>query len=215
VTSPLTLSPRDRRALSWLGVSALLSLVVYFWPDSAGAPTVVATNSDPSAVAARLGKLRATAATVPAKNDVLNKVSGDLALREKGLLKADTVPQAQAQLMQIIRRTMQAERPPLEIRSTELNGIKPVGDGNYGEVSVAIQMDCKIDQLVNFLASLPAQPELIATSDLRIISSNAREKTVNVRVTISGVVAQKLIPQKLMPQKPQPAGQKSKPAGTA
>ena len=208
-----TLKPRDRRALSWLGVSALLTLVVYFWPDSVGVSnTVAATNNDPTALAAHLTKLRATAATVPAKNDVLKKVSADLALREKGLLKADTVPQAQAQLMQILRRTMQAERPALEIRSTELNGIKPLGD-HYGEVSVAVQLDCKIDQLVNFLAALPAQPELIATSDLRIISSNAKEKTVNVRVTISGVVPQKLIPQKLLPQKP--STQRSKPAGAA
>ncbi len=206
----MTITPRDRRALSWLGVSALLSLVVYFWPDSAGAPTVGATNNDPAALAARLAKLRASAATVPAKNDVLKKVNADLALREKGLIKADTVPQAQAQLMQIIRRTMQAERPALEIRSTELNGVKPIGDGSYGEVSVAVQVDCKVDQLVNLLAALPAQPELIATSDLRIISSNAREKTVNVRVTISGVVSPKLLPQKA-----KPAAQKSKPAGAA
>ena len=195
-----SLKPRDRRALAWLAVSALLSLAVYYWPDSAPSGVVAATMNDPAALEARLLKLRAAATTVPAKSDVLKKVSADLTLREKGLLKAETAGQAQAQLLQIIRRVMQAERPALEIRGTELNGIRPLGD-DYGEVSVAVQLDCRIDQLVNFLASLPAQPELVATSDLRVISSNAREKTVNVRVTISGVVAQKLVPRNLLPKK--------------
>ena len=205
------LKPRDRRALSWLALSALLSVLVYFWPDSAPSGVVAATSNDPAALEARLVKLRAAAASVPVKNDILNKVSADLALREKGLLKAETVAQAQAQLMQIIRRTMQSERPALEIRGTELNGIRPLGD-DYGEVSVAVQLDCKIDQLVNFLASLPAQPELVATSDLRVISSNAKEKTVNVRVTISGVVRQKLVPRNLLPKK---TGAQSRAPGAA
>jgi len=59
-----------------------------------------------------------------------------------------------------------------------------------------VQIECRIDQLVNLLASLETQPELVATSDLRVLSSNAKEKTVAVRVTISGVVPRRLVPEK-------------------
>ncbi|HSR05710.1 MAG TPA: GspMb/PilO family protein, partial [Bryobacteraceae bacterium] len=129
------------------------------------------------------------------KENVFKKVSADLAAREKGIIQADTAAQAQAQLIQIVRRLGAAENPAIEIRSTELNPIRPFGD-SYGEASVAVQIECRIDQLVNLLAALETQPELVATSDLRVLSSNAKEKTVAVRVTVSGVVPRRLVPEK-------------------
>jgi hypothetical protein len=192
----MNLSPRDRRAIAWLAVAVLVGLVAYFWPASDGAAAVVAPVGDPVTLAeTRLARLRETAATVPAKEEVFKKVSADLAVREKGMIQADTAAQAQAQLIQIVRRLGAAENPVIEIRSTELNPIRPFGD-SYGEASVAVQIECRIDQLVNLLASLETQPELVATSDLRVLSSNAKEKTVAVRVTVSGVVPRRLVPEK-------------------
>jgi len=199
----MNLSPRDRRALAWLAAAALLGLVVYVWPARDSAATVVAPVGDPVTLAeTRLARLRESAATVPAKENVYKKVSADLALREKGIIQADTAAQAQAVLIQLIRRLGAAETPPIDIRSTELNPIRPFGE-SYGEASVAVQIECRIDQLVNLLASLDTQPELMATSDLRVLSSNAKEKTVGVRLTITGVV-----PRRLVPEKPQ-LGKKS------
>ncbi len=192
----MNLSPRDRRARSWLAVAALVGLVAYFWPASDGAAAVVAPVGDPVTLAeTRLARLRETAATVPAKENVFKKVSADLGAREKGMLQADTAAQAQAQLIQIVRRLGAAENPAIDIRSTELNPIRPFGD-SYGEASVAVQIECRIDQLVNLLASLETQPELVATTDLRVLSSNAKEKTVAVRITVSGVVPRRLVPEK-------------------
>ncbi len=192
----MNLRPRDRRALAWLAVSALLGLIVHFWPASDSAAAVVAPTGDPVTLAeTRLARLREAAATVPAKENVFKKASADLAVREKGIILADTAAQAQAQLIQIIRRLGAAENPAIDIRSTELNPIRPFGD-SYGEASVAVQIECRIDQLVNLLASLETQPELVATSDLRVLSSNAKEKTVAVRMTISGVVPRRLVPEK-------------------
>lgn len=190
----MTVSARDRRALAWLGVSAILSLAIYFWPDSS-APVVSAVGDSTALTETRLEKLREAAASVPAREDVLKKVTAERALREKGILKAATAAQAQAKVMEIIRRLASQENPAIEIRATELEGVKPLGD-DYGEVSVAVQIDCKIDQLVNLLAALPAQEELIAASDLRVISSNSKEKTVNVRMELSGVVPRRLVPAK-------------------
>lgn len=202
----MNLRPRDRRALAWLAVSVLLGLVIHFWPAS-DSTAVVAPVGDPVALAeTRLARLREAAATVPAKESVFKKVSAELAGREKGIITADTAAQAQAQVIQIIRRLGEAETPPIEIRSTELTPVRPFGD-SYGEASVAVQIECRIDQLVNLLAALQTEPQLVATSDLRVLSSNAKEKTVAVRLAVSGVV-----PRRLVPEKPQAAKKAGKAA---
>ncbi len=143
----------------------------------------------------RLAKLRAEAAMVPGKEDILKKVSADLALREKGLIQADTLAQAQAHLIQVVRTLGQAENPPVQIRATESFGIRPLGD-SYGEASVSVQIECRIDQLVNLLAAVTAQTELISTNDIRVTAANPKEKLIGVRLTISGIVPGKLVPQK-------------------
>jgi len=197
----MNLRPRDRRALAWLAVSALLALVIRLWPANEGTAGVVAPAGDAVALAeTRLARLREAAATVPAKESVFKKVSADLALREKGMITADTAAQAQAQVIQIIRRLGAAENPPIEIRSTELTPVRPYGEA-YGEAGVAVQIECHIDQLVNLLAALQAQPELVATDDLRVLSADAKEKTVSVRLAVSGVVPRRLVPEKSQPSK--------------
>ncbi len=191
----MSLQARDRRALALLGVSAILGMIYRFWPSDP-VPAIVAPAGNPVAFAeTRLARLREAAAMVPAKEAILKQVSADAAVREKGVITGDTAAQAQAQLLQLVRRLGADENPPIEIRGTELNVIRPLGDA-YGEASVSVQIDCRIDQLVNLMAAVQAQPELVATHDVRILSSNAREKTVAVRLTVSGVVPRRLVPEK-------------------
>jgi hypothetical protein len=191
----MNMSPRDRRALAGLAVSVILGLAYRFWPANT-APAVVAPAADNVALAEkRLAKLRDTAATVSAKEAILRQVSSDLALREKGLLSAATAAQAQAQLIQIVRRIGATENPPVEIRATEIGPVRPLGDA-YGEAMISVQVECRIDQLINMLAAIPSQPESIASSDLRVMSSNAKDKTVGVRLTLSGIVPRRLVPEK-------------------
>ena len=181
----MTLSPRDRRALALLAAAAVIAVVVYRFGLPSATPAVVGPSGDPVTLAEkRLARLRDVAATVPAKEQILKQVSADLAVREKGMFSAETAAQAQAQLLQLVRRLGAAEAPPVDIRGTELNVIHPLGDA-YGEASVTVQIDCRIDQLVNLMAALQAQPELVATREMRVLSSNAKEKTVNARLTIS------------------------------
>lgn len=190
----MNLNPRQRGLAGMAAIALLLGLVIRFWPDST--PAVVAPVGDNVEFAERkLAKLRDEASTVPSREEILKKATGDLASREKGLMNAATAPQAQAQLIQIIRDLGHAETPAVEIRSTELPPIRPLGDA-YGEASVAVQVDCRIDQLLNILAGIAARPELVSTSDLRITSANAKDKTLGVRLTVSGVVPRKLVPGK-------------------
>ncbi len=192
----MNLSDRDRRALSFLGVSVLLSVIWYFVSSSSGSSTsstVIAPVDSVEHAEKTLTRLRKQAATVPGKEAALKKVSDELAGREKGLIKGDTAAQAQAQLVQIVREVAKNQSPPLEIKQVELGPPRPFGDA-YGEVTLSVTIECRIDQLVNYLTYLSTQPEIIATDDIRFVGSNQKLKTNQVRLTIAGLVPRKLVP---------------------
>ncbi len=191
----MTLQPRERVLLMVLPVALALFLVIYFWGSNDGPPVVAPTSSNAANAEKRLARLREAAATVPGKEQILRKVTGELADREKSLIRADTAAQAQAQIVQILRRLAGQEAPPLEIRATELGGITALGD-SYGAANVSVQMECRVDQLVNYLADIGATNELLSTSEIRINSTNPKEKTVLVRLTVAGVVPRKLVPER-------------------
>jgi hypothetical protein len=190
----MTISPRERRWLSWTAVSVLLSGPIYFWLTSGNGSNTVVAPTDSSALAEkRLAKLRDAGATVPQKEDILKSVSAELAKRESGLIQADTAALAGAALLQILTRLCASQQIP--IKAPELLPIVPLGDA-YGEAVVAINIECHIDQLINLLADISAQPQLLTTTDLQVQAANAKEKTVNVRLVVGGVTPRKLVPVK-------------------
>jgi hypothetical protein len=191
------LEPREKKAVTALGVALGLTAVVLlyeFWPAGTAAVAEASPQSVPQ-MEQRLARVREIAAAVPNKQEILKKVAADLEIREKGLIRADTAQQAQAQVITILRGLGASEAPPIEIRATELGAIAPFGD-DYGAVNVSIQVECRIDQLINFLAALAARPELIATRDLRVTPADPKQKTLNVRLTVAGIVPKTLAPQK-------------------
>jgi hypothetical protein len=191
------LEPREKKAVIALGATLALAAIVLtyeFWP----AGTAAVADASPQSVAQmeqRLARVREIAATVPGKQEILKKVAGDLATRESGLIRAETAQQAQAQVITILRGLGAAEAPPIDIRATELGAIAPFGD-DYGAVNVSIQVECRIEQLLNFLAALAARPELIATRDLRVVTGDPKQKTLSVRITVAGIVPKTLAPKK-------------------
>lgn len=192
----MTLSPRFRRFVWWSLVSLILGGIYTYWQQSSEPAVVVAASTDSVALAEKqLAKLREAAATAPQKQEILRQVSGDLALREKGIINADTAQQAQAQIIQVLRKLGHDENPRVEMKSQELGPVRSLGDV-YGEVLVTVQIDCGIDQLLNILVGLAARPELVASNEVRITSANAKDKTIGVRLTVSGVVPRKLVPGK-------------------
>ena len=192
-----TLEPRERKAVTALvaalGLTAAV-LLYEFWPASPVAVANIPAQSVPQ-MEQRLARVREIAAAVPGKQEILKKVAADLETREKGLIRADTAQQAQAQVITILRGLGASEAPPIDIRATELGAIAPFGD-DYGAVNVSIQVECRIEQLLNFLAALAARPELIATRDLRVLTGDPKQKTLNVRITVAGIVPKNLAPQK-------------------
>ena len=191
----MSLQPRERRVVIF-GAVAVAGILLYRISSSTPESTTVLAAPDTVAAAEkRLTKLRQMTALVPGKEAALSKVQVELNAREKGILQADTPQQAQALLLQIMRRVMKAQTPPIDIASTEIGQARALDD-NYGEVASSVSFTCRIEDLVNLLTDLTKQKELIATSEMRIGSANPKEKNIPVRLTISGVVRRELIPDK-------------------
>jgi len=189
------LTQRDKILLIGLcvvAVPAALYEIYQFSSASAAAPTAQADNIP--AAERRLARVRQLAATVAGKQQVLNQVSVELAQREKGIIQAETAPQAQAVLLDIVRRTASAQSPPVALGSVELQ--PPAKLGEYGEVRVGVPFSCHIEELLNMLADLTNRPEAISVDEIRIGVHDPKQKTIGVRMVVSGVVPRRLVPDK-------------------
>jgi hypothetical protein len=192
----MTTGTLDRRTLLILGAGVALVVVLRFWVTADKPAEVVAAYDSVPLAEKRLAKLRETVATVPGKEKISKQAGDELAKREKGMILADTAAQAQAQLLEIIRRV--GKDDGIDVRGAEEMKVRPLAD-DYGEAIVAVSFNCRIEQFVNFMSDLANRPELIATSDIRVALIDPKEKTVQVRLGLSGVVPRKLVPQKKGP----------------
>jgi hypothetical protein len=190
----VTLEAKDKRALALLAVAVVAVIIYLLVSGSGAAPAVVGASDNIATAERRLARVRRIAATLDAKQDLLRRVSGELANREKAILDATTAAQAQAQLLNIARQVAQAQQPPIEFGTVELQ--QPAKFGDYGEVRVAAPFTCQIENAVNFLADLTKRPEAIAATELRITARDEKQKTVSARVVISGVIPRRLVPEK-------------------
>jgi hypothetical protein len=189
----MTLTQRDRRALILFAAGLVLVVVLRFgvYRDSQ-AGVVEARNSVPLAEN-RLARLRQAEVAVPVKEALFKRLAADVALREKGVIQAPTAQQAQAHLLETIRRVGKNEG--IDVRGGEFPELRPLGE-EYGEAAVSVNFECRLEQVVNFLAALTKEPELLATDEIRVSSANPKDKTVSVRLTLAGVVPRNLVPVK-------------------
>ena len=189
----MTLTTRDQRALILLGTGLLMVLVLRFGVYGDKQASVVAASDSIPAAEKRLARVRLAAATVPAKQSLLKTLNAQAEQRETGIIHAPSAQQAQAHLLETIRRVGKAEG--IDVRGGEFPELSPMGD-EYGEAAVSVNFDCRIEQIVNFLAALTKETELIATREVRIAAANSKEKTLSVRLTLAGVVPRNLVPVK-------------------
>lgn len=192
----MTLSDRDRRALLILGIFVIGVLLYTF---ITGSPATAESAMSPQQAIAmaeqRLEKMRQVAAQAPAQEAVYKQVGAQLAEREKRILQADTAAQAQAQLLASIRKVARGQNPSVDVRSSEFGQVRPLGEF-YGEAPVSVTMECGVDQLLNIVSELTAQPELVTVNELRVYSANQKQKTTNVRLTVAAAVPRRLVPEK-------------------
>jgi prophage DNA circulation protein len=178
------------RALAFLAVGLMVILI--FRAVESAPPSVVSTAESQDVLQARLARLRQTAATVPARAAVLRSVDNQLQNRETGMLHFDTAAQAQAHLLEVIRRLATSEK--IQALGGDLSAPAQFG-ANYGQVAVTVNFETTIESFVNFLADLSKEPELIAPAEMHIAAGNQKSKTINVRITVAGVVSRKLVPE--------------------
>ena len=191
----MKLEKRDQRALLLLAAAAVVMLLLKLSTRSGPEVAEAATDSVEMAEK-KLARLRQLAATVPGKEGLLKQANEQLAAREAGVIQAQTAQQAQAQLLQVIREL--GKKESFDARGGEFGPVSPLG-ADYGEVSVAVSFECGIDHFVNFLAALTSEKALLASSEMRISAANPKEKTVTVRLTLSGVIPRHLVPEKKGP----------------
>jgi hypothetical protein len=189
----MNISPRERRALILLAAAlAFFAVLKYVVFSDSAAPVAEATSMSSAQLRQRVALLRQTAATLPVREALIKQTDADLADRERGIIKADTFAQAQAELLQTARRVGNSNQ--LDVRSGEMGAPKAFGD--YGIVYATVTFDCHVEQLLNFLADLTRETELIVPSEERITSSNPKDKTMSVRIVLAGMVPKKLVPEK-------------------
>ncbi len=188
----------DRRLLYLLASMAVSVVLRYMFFAGDSQQVVVVPPSDSIPLAEqRLERLRRVAATVPAKEAMLKQATAELAVREKGIIRADTGAQAQAHLLDVIHRV--AGLAGLDARGADqLSEVRPLG-ADYGVVSVTQSFTCGIEQLVNFMAALHAEPEIVSTGDIHINGGNDKQKNIRVRLSLSGVVPKSLAPKRKGP----------------
>lgn len=188
----MTISQRDRRALTLLllGVPALL-LVSSLLEQKAPEP-VQATRSV-ERLEQQVRMLRRTAAGLPTREQTSKQVIAVLEAREKGMIRAETAAQAQAQMLQVVRRVLRAQSPPIDFRASEMGQPRRIND-SYGEVTATISFDCGIEQVLNLMADLGNQAELISTKEVNLGAAGSKQKLLPVRLTIGAIVDPKLIP---------------------
>ena len=191
----MKLEKRERTLLMVAGVLAVL-VALRLGVGSSGPAVAEASVGSVEMAEKKLVKLRQLGATVPGKEALLKQANAQLASKEVGIIQAETAQQAQAQLLQVIRALGKTEG--IDARGGEFGPVKALGS-DYGEVSVSVAFECRIEQLVNFLADLTSEKALLATSDVRINSTNTKEKTLGVRLSLSGVIPRKLVPEQKGP----------------
>ena len=189
----MSLTTRDRRAVALLGLGLLTVIVLRYGVYGQRQTAVVAATDSVPLAEKRLARLTQVAATVPAKQSLAKKISSEVTLREKGIIQAPTAQQAQAHLLETIRRVAKAEH--IDVRGGEFPELRPL-ENEYGEAAVSVNFECHIEDLVNFLADLTKESELLATNEVRVASGNPKTKMLSVRLTLAGVVPRGLVPVK-------------------
>jgi hypothetical protein len=173
-----------------LAVFVLLQFVIF--PDGNTTTTSQAVPQNPDRLRQRVELLRQSVAVLPAREATLKQIDVDLADRERGIIQADTTAEAQAELVEAARRIGKTNQ--IDVHTSDFGA--PRAFGEYGIVYANISFDCHVEQLLNFLADLTREPQLIVPSEERIASGNPKEKLITARITLAGIVGKKLVPEK-------------------
>ena len=180
----VTVTTRDKRALIILGVTLVLFMLLQgdlFFPTGFSSESV---NSESLEVIERQFRLtRARAGRIPLVQAQAKTVQENLERMEKGLLASQNIALAQAEMRQILERSLQAEDIVME--NARFVSAERKND-HYAAIPITVNFSCRIEQLVNWVAAVGNSSQLLSTIKIRIDSPNSDSKTVRVTATVAG-----------------------------
>ncbi len=187
----MTVGTLDKRTgfglIAGVAVILILRFVVIGGDSSSSA---VAPSETVAQAEQRLHHVRQVTATVPGKEMLRKQAAATVDGLEKGIFRADTEPQARAQILEMVNDVAKANG--VQTRGLEESHSKPLSN-DYGEVTVTTSFACDVVQLVNLLAGLAAQDQILATNNIHITGGADKKKMLQVRLSVSGLVPRKLI----------------------
>jgi hypothetical protein len=80
----------------------------------------------------------------------------------------------------------------MNLRATDIGQVIAAED--YAEVVLNVSVECQIEGLLNLLADITAQPELLSWRDLRIASTDAKTKRLSVNFYLMARAPKRLAP---------------------
>ena len=177
------MTERDKRALIGLSIAVVLFLLLQTdiaLPGLGGGPTG-ATSVE--AAEQKLRLTRAQAGRGPLVEAAAKSARESLEGFEEGLLASENAALAKAEMRQIVEDLLRAEG--IAMQSAVFAAVERQGE-HYAVVPVAVDVSCRIEQLVNWLAAVGNAPKLLATPMIRVNSANKDTKAVKARVTVAG-----------------------------
>jgi hypothetical protein len=187
----MTVGSLDKRTALGLvaGVAAILILRFVVLGGDASSSTVAPAETIAQAEQ-RLQHVRQVAATVPGKEIVMKQAAGTVDSLEKGIFHANTEAEAKAQILEMVNNVARANG--VQTRGLDESHSKPISN-DYGEMTVSVSFASDIVQLVNLLAGLAGQDQILATNGIRISGGTDKKKILQVRLSVSGLVPRKLL----------------------
>ena len=113
----MTITTRDKRFLVVGAIAVGIILGYYFFTGDSTSTGVVEVTGTVPAAEQRLAQVRRLATQTPAAEQELKRLSEELTRQEKGLIRSETAQQAQAQLLQILRRLGNNQVAPTGVSS--------------------------------------------------------------------------------------------------
>lgn len=177
------MTERDKKALIGLGIAVVLFLLLQTdmpLPGLGGGATGAASVE---AAEQKLRLTRARAGRAPLVEAVARSARESLEGLEKGLLESENAALAKAEMRQIVEDLLRAEG--ISMDSAGFAAVEREGE-HYAAVPIVVDVGCRIEQFVNWLAAVGNAPKLLATRTIRVGSVNKETKAVKARVTVAG-----------------------------
>ncbi len=178
----LEIQSRDRRALAILTAAAALFVVMqldFFFP-STGSPFVGGSIDDAEE---RFLDAQVQARRKPLVEAKSQEAARTLAEFESGLLRAESAELAKAEMRQVVGNLLVAEG--ITMRSSRFGNVELERD-HFAQVPLTVDFDCRVEQFVNWMATLSNSERLLTTRQIVLSPANPDTKAVRARVRVSG-----------------------------